>query len=65
MKFQDKFIINIYSELKQVQLDSISNEEIRSFIGDIRKFLQSDKDYETNQGSLGMKYLFHRFIIKV
>ena len=55
MKFQDKFIVNIYSELKQVQLDLISNEEIRSFIG----------DNETNQESLSIKYFFCRFIIKV
>ena len=39
---------------------------MRSFISDIRKFLrQSEEDYETNQGSIGMKYLFRGFIIKV
>ena len=56
----------MYKELKQVQLESITNEKIRSFINDIRKFLrQSEEDYETNQDSFGMKHLFHGLMIKV
>ena len=39
---------------------------MKSFISDIRKFLrESNEDYETYQGSIGMKYLFWGFIIKV
>jgi len=66
MQFRAKFITNMYKELKQVQLEIITNIEMRSFISDNQKFLrQSEEDYKTNQGSIGMKYLFRGFIIKV
>ena len=56
----------MYKELKQVQLELITNEEMRSFINNIRKFLrQSKEDYKTNQSSFGIKHLFRGFVIKV
>ena len=49
-----------------MQPEIITNTEIKSFINDIRKFLkQSEENYETNQDSISMKYLFWGFIIKV
>ena len=59
MELRAKFIIDMYQELKRVQPELISNEELRIFVNDIRKYLgQNKEDYETNQRLLGMKYLF-------
>ena len=39
-QFRMKFIIDMHKELKQVQPEAIINEEMRSFINDIKKFLR-------------------------
>ena len=42
------------------------NEELRMVVNDIRKYLrQNEDDFETNQGLIGMKYLFWGFAIIV
>ena len=58
IEFRAKFIFDIHNELKRVQLELISNEELRMVINDIRKYLsQNEEEFEMNQGSNRMKYL--------
>ena len=40
-----KFIMKLYKELKQNQLNNVEDGEIRSFVNDIRKFLKIRKGY--------------------
>ena len=44
IQFWAKFITNTYKELKQVQPETITNAEMRSFINDIRKFFRWIKE---------------------
>ena len=62
-----KFIVDLYKELKEIQIELTTNEMLRSMINDIRKYLKGNEDndeYETNQYFVGIKYLFRRFAIK-
>ena len=60
-----EFIIKIHTNLKQVQLNGMFNEELRSIVNSIRKFLKEQEGkVEINQGALGMKYVFRGFIVK-
>ena len=61
-----KFVIELYKELKKEQAKDIGNHKLRAIIHDIRVFIRNDSDpeYETSQGDLGMKWLFCGIIVK-
>ena len=60
-----QFVLELHEDLKKVQLVGVSNEELRSFIEDIRKYLREDiEDLEKKQKAIGMKCLFRGFLIK-
>ena len=47
------------------QTVDVPDAELRLLINDIRKFMREDgDDYETNQQTIGMKYLFRGFSVK-
>ena len=55
----------MYEDLKIVKVPGVKDEELRTLIEDIRKFMREDLEYfETNQQVIGMKHLFRGFSIK-
>ena len=65
MGLRIEFIVNIYKELKQNQLDSVTNKELRQFANIIRRFLRNqDEKIESNQAGIRMKYIFRGMIFK-
>ena len=63
-----KFIIDLYKDLKKIQKEITSNEQLRVMINDIRKFIRGiwdEDEYETNQVIIGIAELFCRNIVKV
>jgi len=59
------FIIKKHSKLKQNKLKEILNEELQTVVDNIRRYLRgNNKDYETNQITIGIKYLFRGMSIK-
>ena len=61
-----KFIIEMYKELKEAQIESITNETLWVMVNDIQKYLwgvQDNNEYQTNQYFIGMKQLFREFTI--
>ena len=43
----------------------MENEELRTFINNIRKFMKGEEEpeYETNQGDLGIKWIFRGIVV--
>ena len=65
MHIRIEFIVKIYKELKAKQPEEISNEEVRMVVEDIRRFLRNNgEEIESNQGMLGIKYLFRGISIR-
>ena len=58
-----KFIVELYKDLKTIQLEVVVNEELRMMVNNLRKFMQNKSDFETNQEILRMKWLFQGVII--
>ena len=57
-----EFILDLYEDLKKVQIEDAPDSELRLTIEDIRKFMRDEvDDYETNQQIIGMKHLFRGF----
>ena len=57
-----EFIYN----LARVESNNMSLQEIALIINDIRTYLTCrDRELQTNQMFIGMKYLFYRYVIKV
>ena len=47
----------MYEELKSVQLDEVSNEELRKIVNNIRKFfINNGEEYKTNESAIGFRY---------
>ena len=50
---------------KKMQVEGVTDEEIRTLIEDIKKMLREDLlEFETNQQVIRMKWLFRGFSIK-
>ena len=51
-----EFILESYEDLKKLQVEGVTDEEIRTLIEDIKKMLREDLlEFETNQQVIRMK----------
>ena len=63
MSTRAEFILDLYADLKKVQIEDVPDSELRLMIEDIRKFMRDEvDDYEKNQQIIGMKHLFRGFL---
>ena len=59
------FILEFQEDIKKVQASGATDEDLRTLIEGIRKFMRGDsEDFETKQQVIGMKHLFRVFSIK-
>ena len=55
MSIRAEFILKLYEDLKKVQVAGVTDEELRTLIEDITKFIREDlEDFESNQKVIGM-----------
>ena len=60
-----EFILESFEDMKTFQVVGLSDEELRSFEEDIKKYLREDtKDLLTKQKAIRMNHLFRAFSIK-
>ena len=63
--FRIEFIVKMNKKLKKVQLEEISNVELKSIANNIWWFLRNEEEeMETNQVGISIKHLFRGVIIK-
>ena len=67
IQLRKDFILELLCELVKENSDEIGIDTIMAFGEDILRYLEyeEDEEYETNQYLLGMKELFHGYIVKV
>ena len=54
--------LELCKDLKKVQVEGVSDDELISFIEDIRRYLREDtEDLETNQQVIEIMHLFREF----
>ena len=55
MSIRAEFILKLYEDFKKVQVAGVTDEELRTLIEDITKFIREDlEDFESNQKVIGM-----------
>ena len=66
INIRKEFIKTLIKEMLQKFSTDIDQDEILSLIEDILKYLESDDsdEYETNQGIIGIQYIFRGYIVK-